>query len=256
MKLLAAIQPQIQIGGEPTFAFLGFRFDTYVVVSTFVAAAIVLALVFRLHATATSGVPSKMQLLFETVVDQVTDLTSSAIGPEGVKYVPLGVFLFLFILICNWFEFLPTSLQVGVSPDLLPAPTSDVNLPAALAVMVFVLIHYTAVRTRGVGGYFKHYTKPFGLMTPINIIEEITKPITLTFRLFGNLFAGSLMILVVAVVGQQILGKIGHGAVSLIVTGLWTVLWKPFGLFIGFNQALIFALLTIMYLGMASSTEH
>jgi F-type H+-transporting ATPase subunit a len=252
VKLLAAIQPQIQIGGQPTFGFLGFQLDTYIVVSTFVAAAIVLALVLRLHATATSGVPSKLQLLFETVVDQVTDLTGSAIGPEGAKYVPLGVFLFLFILICNWFEFIPTSFQVGVSPDLLPAPTSDVNLPAALAVMVFVLIHYTAVRTRGVGGYFKHYAKPFGLMTPINVIEEITKPITLTFRLFGNLFAGSLMILVVAVVGDQILGSIGGGVATLI----WTALWKPFGLFIGFIQALIFALLTIMYLGMASSTEH
>jgi F-type H+-transporting ATPase subunit a len=223
-----------------------------VIFSTLVAAAIVLLLAYRVRRTATDGVPTKLQLLFETVIAQVTELTSTAIGDEGDKYVPLGVLLFLFILICNWMEFIPSSLQVGISPDLLPAPTADVNLPAALAVMVFVLCHFVSIRKRGAAGYLKHYTKPFGLMTPINIIEEITKPITLTFRLFGNLFAGSLMILVVAVVGDQILGSIGGGATTFI----WAGLWKPFGLFIGFIQALIFALLTIMYLGMASATEH
>jgi F-type H+-transporting ATPase subunit a len=252
VRFEAAVKPAITIGDNPTFHLFGLTFDTYVIFATFVAAAIVLFMGFRMRATVTSGVPGKLQLVWETLVEQVRDLTSSAMGADGEMFVPLGVMLFLFILICNWLEFLPSTLQVGVSSEILPAPTSDVNLPAALAVTVFFLCHYMSFKRRGFGGYFRHYTKPFALMTPINIIEEITKPITLTFRLFGNLFAGGLMILVIAVVGQEILGKIG----GLVAVTLWTAIWKPFdNIFIGFIQALIFALLTIMYLGMATSTD-
>jgi F-type H+-transporting ATPase subunit a len=253
VRALMATAPSITIGDQPTFKLFGLTFDTYVIFATLVAAAIVLGLGFRMRARVTAGMPSKLQLFFETLVEQIRDLTSSSMGDAGERFVPLGVMLFFFILVCNWIEFLPSTLQVGVSQELLPAPTSDVNLPAAMAVMVFILCHTLAVRTRGWKGYFKHYTKPFALMTPINIIEEITKPITLTFRLFGNLFAGGLMIVVVAIVGNQILGKIG----GAVVTGLWTAWWKPFdAILIGAIQALIFALLTIMYLGMATSQDH
>ena len=83
-------------------------------------------------------------------------------------------------------------------------------------------------------------------MAPINIIEEITKPITLTFRLFGNLFAGALMIVVIAVVGNQLLGAIGGG----VLTAGFSLIWKPFDSSSSAAiQALIFSLLTIMYLG-------
>lgn len=253
MKLLAAVAPQIQIGDQSTFQLFGFTFDTYVIVGTVASAAIVLGLSFWMRATLTSGVPSGIQLFFETLVDQVRELTGSVMGSDGDRFVPLGILLFFFILVCNWIEFIPSTLQVGVSPELLPAPTSDVNLPAAMAVSIFILCHYLSIKARGFGGYLKHYTKPFALMTPINVIEEITKPITLTFRLFGNLFAGGLMITVVAVVGGQILGGIGGS----VLTFIWTLVWKPFDtILIGGIQALIFALLTIIYLGSATAKAH
>ncbi len=250
--MLWAAKPQIQIGDQPTFHLGGLTFDTYEIVSTVVVGALMVLLVWRLRASGSSGVPTKLQMFFEGVVAWVTDLTSSVIGPEGAPYVPLGVLLFIFILACNWLEFLPTSLQVGVSPELLPPPTADINLPLAMALSVFVLCQVVAVRRRGFVGYFRHYAKPYGALAPINVIEEITKPITLTLRLFGNLFAGTLLLLVVAVVGSQLLGTAGGGALTFLV-GL---VWKPFGLFIGAIQALIFALLTVMYLGMATATEH
>ncbi len=250
---LAASKPQITIGDNPTFKIGPLTFDTYVVFATLVAAAIVLALGFAMRRRITSGAPGKLQLGFETLVEQIRELTSSSMGDAGERFVPLGVMLFFFILICNWIEFLPSTLQVGVSNELLPAPTSDVNLPLAMALTVFVLCHTMAVRTRGVGGYFRHYGKPYLAMAPINVIEEITKPITLTFRLFGNVFAGALMITVVAVVGDQLLGTIGGG----VLTAGFSLIWKPFDtLFIGAIQALIFSLLTIMYLGMATSQDH
>ena len=139
----------------------------------------------------------------------------------------------LFILVCNWLAFVPSG-----DPGFLAPPTGDVNLPLALALIVFVLQHYNSVKARGVGGYFKHYAQPYAALTPINIIEEITKPITLTFRLFGNIFSGVLMIAVIVTLIPPYASWIG------------LLVWKPFDeLFIGAIQAFIFALLTIMYLG-------
>ena len=136
--------------------------------------------------------PGKLQLFWETITEQVTDLAASAIGPEGVPFVGLGVTVFFFILVCNWLAFVPSG-----DPGFLAPPTGDVNLPLALALTVFFLVHYNSVKARGVKGYFKHYAQPYAALTPINIIEEITKPITLTFRLFGNIFSGVLMITVI-----------------------------------------------------------
>ena len=131
---------------------------------------------------------------------------------------------------------------MGVSGEILPAPTSDVNLPLAMALFVITWAHIEAFRARGFTGYFKHYTQPYVALTPINIVEEITKPITLTFRLFGNLFSGGLMIVVVA-------------ALAPIALGPFEIIWKPFDLFIGLIQAFIFMLLTIMYFGMAMAHD-
>lgn len=252
MRHLEAVKPQIQIGDQPTFHLFGLTFDTYIIVSTVFVAALMVLLVVMLRRSATSGAPGKLQMFFEYVVDEVRSLTGSVIGPEGEKYVPLGVLLFTFILACNWLEFIPSQLQVGVSQELLPPPTADINLPLAMALSVFILCQVVAVRHRGAVGNFKHFWKPYKMLGPINFIEEVTKPITLTLRLFGNLFAGSLLLLVIAVVGDQLLGSVGGGA-AVFVVGM---VWKPFGLFIGLIQALIFSLLTVMYLGMASATEH
>jgi F-type H+-transporting ATPase subunit a len=111
--------------------------------------------------------------------------------------------------------------------------------------IVFVLVHVNSVKARGVKGYFKHYAQPYAALAPINIIEEITKPITMTFRLFGNIFSGVLMVSVIVTLIPPYLSWIG------------LAVWKPFDeIFIGAIQAFIFGLLTIMYLGMGMSTDE
>ncbi len=210
-----------------------------VVWTTIIAAAIVMALGLRMRAKVTSGVPGKLQLLWELLVEQVTDLAQSAIGPEGLPFVGLGLTIGLFVLVCNWLAFIPSG-----DPGFLAPPTGDVNLPLALALIVFFTVHFNSVKARGMKGYFKHYAQPYAALTPINIIEEITKPITLTFRLFGNIFSGVLMITVIVTLIPPFASWIG------------LMVWKPFDeLFIGAIQAFIFALLTIMYLGMGMSRE-
>jgi F-type H+-transporting ATPase subunit a len=211
-----------------------------VVWTTLLAAAIVMTFGLVMRRKVTSGVPGKLQLLWELLVEQVSDLASSAIGPEGLPFVGMGVTIGLFILVCNWLAFIPSG-----DPGFLAPPTGDVNLPLALALIVFFTVHYNSVKARGVGGYFKHYAQPYAALTPINIIEEITKPITLTFRLFGNIFSGVLMISVIVTLIPPYLSWIG------------LAIWKPFDeLFIGAIQAFIFALLTIMYLGMGMSKDQ
>ncbi|HEX3334242.1 MAG TPA: FoF1 ATP synthase subunit a, partial [Acidimicrobiales bacterium] len=170
----------------------GLTIDLDVVWTTLIAAAIVFGLGLLMRRKVTSGVPGKLQLFWEVLVDQVTDLASSAIGPEGAPFVGLGVTIFFFILICNWLAFIPSG-----QPGYLDPPTGDVNLPLALAVIVIFLVHYNSVKKLGGRGYFRHYRGAYAALTPINVIEEITKPITLTFRLFGNIFSGVLMVAVI-----------------------------------------------------------
>ncbi len=137
-----------------TVKVLGMTIDLDIVWATLAAAAIVLGLGFWARAKATPGVPGKLQLFFETVVTQVEDLTSSAIGPEGSKYIPLAVTLFLFILTCNWIEIIPS----GHNPEWFPAPTADVNLPLAMALVVWIWSIAAGIRKKGLRGYGGHFT--------------------------------------------------------------------------------------------------
>jgi F-type H+-transporting ATPase subunit a len=234
----------ISVGVHPEVHLLGLTVDADIVTSTLLAAAILLFLGFRMRSKVTDGVPGKLQLIWEVLVEQVNDLADTAIGPKGRRFVPIGVTLFLFILICNWIGFIPSALHPGVSGEILPAPTSDVNLPLAMALFVIAWVHAESFRARGIRGYFRHYRQPYVALTPINVIEEITKPITLTFRLFGNLFSGGLMIAVMVTL------------LPISVSPLGELVWKPFDLFIGLIQAYIFMLLTMLYFAFATSHDE
>ncbi len=241
--LLAA--GSISVGVHPVLHVLGLTIDYDVVMGTLLAAAIFLFLGFRMRSKATDGVPGKLQLIWEILVEQVSDLADSAVGPEGRRFVPLGVTLFLFILICNWLDFIPTSMHPGSSGAIFPSPTGDVNLPLAMVAFVIVWVHVESFRARGFMGYFKHYTKPFLALAPINVIEEITKPITMTFRLFGNIFSGGLMVVVMLTL------------LPVYISPPLEIAWKFFdtGL-LGTIQAFIFMLLAVLYFGFAMSHDE
>jgi len=234
----------LSVGVHPTVHIFGLAIDTDIVTSTLLAMAILLFLGFRMRANVTDGVPGKLQVVWEFIVDQVSELATSAMGPKGRRYVPIGVTLFLFILISNWIGFLPSAMHPGASGEILPAPTGDVNLPLAMALLVIVWVHFESLRARGLRGYVRHYSQPFKALLPINVIEEITKPITLTFRLFGNLFSGGLMIAVMTTL------------LPIYAVPLGEIVWKPFDLFIGAIQAYIFMLLAILYFSFATSHEE
>jgi F-type H+-transporting ATPase subunit a len=220
-----ATETTIDAGKHPTFQWLGLTFNSDTMLSTVVALVIVLIFGFLLRSQVTDGVPGKVQLLWEMLVEWVQGLTISSIGRLNPYVVPLGVSLFLFILIGNWFEVIPTGHH-------LPPPAADTNMTYALALIVIISVHIFGFRESGARAYFK----PF--ISPLHLIEEIVKPFSLALRLFGNIFAGGI-----------ILSLIGLMAAPLGVVP--TVAWKLFGMAIGGIQAFIFALLTILYFGFA-----
>ena len=228
----------IKIGEHVTGQFLGLTFNLDTIWTTAIAGLIVIGLGLWVRFKATTGVPSKIQVFWETIVDQVTTLVEGNLGRVNPYVVQLAIALFLFILISNWLELIPS----GEDPHLLPSPTADVNLTYALAGLVIVGVHTHSVRERGVKAYGKHYLEPYPILFPLILIEEIVKPFTLALRLFGNIFSGGIMI---ALIGL------------LPLWGLWgpNAIWKLFDLFIGLIQAFIFALLTILYFGMGGESH-
>ncbi len=232
MSVLAVAE--IKIGEHVTRKFLGLTFNVDTIWTTVVAGTILILLGLYMAYRVTHGTPSKLQLAFEVVVDAVRRQVQSTIGPVAPFVVPLAVTLFFFILISNWLEIIPS----GESPKYLPAPTADVNLTFALALLVIGWALFVGIRRRGIGGYLKGYFRPYPFLFPINVIEEVARPVSLSLRLFGNLFAGGIMLSVIGL---------------LPATLLWApnAIWKLFALFIGLIQAFIFALLTILYFATA-----
>ena len=241
-QVLAATE--IEVGHHTEAHLLGMTFNTDTIISTLVAAAIVIGLALFLRAKITSGVPNGVQLFFEAVTVQMRNQIESAIGMKIAPFaLPVAITLFVFILASNWLSVLP--VQFGHTEWVKP-PASDVNFVYALALFVFVFYHFAGARRRGVGKHVKQLTKGHvAFLAPINIIEEIAKPISLSLRLFGNMFAGGIMVALIALFPPYI---------------MWApnAIWKMFDLFVGLIQAFIFALLTILYFSqsMALEDEH
>ncbi len=225
----------IPVGDHVTRKVFGISLNLDTIWTTAIAAAIVLGMGFYLRSRATAGVPGKLQLFWEVVVGWVSDQVEQSLGPKYRNVIPLGVAIFMLVLVANWLEILP---GIYHNTDYSPAPTADVNLTYAMGLTVFVLITAASIRTKGFVGYIKYYFRKPVWMFPIHILEELTKPLTLALRLFGNLFSGGIMI---ALLISFLYPKFSIFALVL------SPVWKLFDMFIGVIQAFIFALLTILY---------
>jgi F-type H+-transporting ATPase subunit a len=229
----------IEIGNHVTGTIFGMTVNLDTIWSTVIAGGIVIALGFWVRSKVTSGVPSRVQIAWEAIVNQVTTQVEANLGRVNPFVVPLAVALFTFILISNWLELIPS----GESPKLLPAPTADINLTLSMALLVIVGVWVYGIREKGVKNYFKHFVEPYPALLPLTILEELTKPFTLALRLFGNIFAGGIMIALI-------------GLLPLYTLWAPNIIWKLFDMFIGAIQAFIFALLTILYFGAAAPHDE
>ncbi len=232
-------ETSIEIGNHTTGTLFGMTVNLDTVWTSCISAAVVLGLGFWMRAKVNSEVPSKVQIFWEAIVKQVTTQVEANLGRVHPFVVPLAIALFLFILFSNWLELIPS----GEHPKLLPAPTADINTTLSLALLVIVGVWTYGIREKGAKNYFKHFVQPYPALLPLNILEEITKPFTLALRLFGNIFAGGIMIALIGLLPAYI---------------LWApnVIWKLFDMFIGGIQAFIFALLTVLYFGAAGAHDE
>jgi F-type H+-transporting ATPase subunit a len=233
-----AAEGGITPGEHWTGEFLGMTFNLDTIIGTAVAGLIVCGLGVYMARGATKGRPTGLQVAFEALTAWVQGQVKEGMGlrtPRGV--VGLCITLFAFILTANWLAALPTE-------HVIPPPTADVNLVYPLALLVIVWVNVAGIRKRGAGAYFGHFTKPYAFLAPIEFITQyFARPLSLALRLFGNIFAGGIMVAVIALMPAYI---------------LWApnAAWKLFDMFIGVIQALIFTLLTLIYFSEAVGSEE
>jgi F-type H+-transporting ATPase subunit a len=244
-------------GTHPTISICGGGFlcsyDLDTLISTAIAVAVTLAIAFILVRTLRSGTPGRLQMVFELFLSYVRSLIRQTVGEDAPAFLlPLAATIGFFILVANWIDFFP--LQQPVEPA-----NADLNLPLAMGLIVFLMSQGYAIRVRGLGGYLRHFTKPQEmpivvriLFLPLNLIEELVKPITLALRLFGNVFAGVVMVYLLGSLFEAWAGKSVLSDAGEVVPIFFMTVWKLFDvLFIGTIQAFIFMLLTVIYFGQA-----
>jgi F-type H+-transporting ATPase subunit a len=173
--------------------------------------------------------PNRAQAALDILIDLLQGQLTSSFASEklAIKMFPFISTLFLFVLFSNW---------LGIVPGL-SSPTQNLNITMGLALMVFAVSQILAIRAKGMKAYWKGYLEPMPFMLPLNIVGELSKPMSHGFRLFGNVLAGTILITVV----------MAKFAPILVPSGLHLI----FGLFFGGIQAFVFAILAVAYINVA-----
>ena len=199
-------------------------FNVQTIIMTWIVMAVLI--LFAFFATKKIAIiPNPFQVVGELFTVTFKGLVVDALGEDRAKkYFPLIGTLFMFILLCNW---------LGVIPEL-SEPTKDLNTPLGLGIMGFCIAHYSGIKAKGLKTYLKGYLEPIFFMAPLNIISELSKVVSISFRLYGNIMGGSIIILVVS-----------HLVYSLILP---PALICFFGLFVGTIQAFVYTMLTLVYI--------
>ena len=212
-----------------------------------------LVIFHRVAKNATSGVPGKLQTAIELVVGFVDSNVRDMYHGKSKVIAPLALTVFVWVFMMNMMDLLPIDFLPYIGEHLLglPAlrvvPTADVNITLSMALGVFILILFYSIKMKGIGGFVKELTmQPFNhpVFIPINLILEgvslLSKPVSLGLRLFGNMYAGELIFILIA------------GLLPWWSQWILSVPWAIFHILIITLQAFIFMVLTIVYLSMAS----
>ena len=213
----------------------------------------IMSVAYKVGKNVTAGAPTGMQNVLETLIDFVNGLVKEAFPKPNKLVGPLGLTIFLWVFLMNAMDLVPVDLlpklahMIGIE-YLKVVPTTDPHTTFAMALTVFAICIYYNVKIKGPGGYFKSFlVHPFGIaLAPINFIltmvEEIAKPLSLALRLFGNMFTGELVFLLIAILPWYIIPIPGS-------------MWAIFHILVITLQAFIFMMLTVVYLTLASE-EH
>lgn len=192
--------------------------------------------------------PTGVQNVMEWILDFVKGIIDDTMDwKTGKRFLPLAITLFLFILVANLLGVMTTI----IIDDKVwwTSPTADPVVTLTLSTMVIVLSHYYAIKLRGMKHYVKGYFTPVWFLFPIKIIEEFANTLTLGLRLFGNMFAGGVLLMLLVGLAKKGLWGFLAGAIPFIA-------WQGFSVFIGAIQAFIFAMLSMVYISHKVSEDQ
>ena len=227
---------------------------------------IVLGLLFavffrRAAASATAGVPGGLQNFVEMIVEFINETTDSIFQHKNDMIAPLAMTIFVWVFLMNAMDLVPVdwipelAVLLGVS-HMKVVPSTDPNITMALALSVFVMILYYSIKCKGAIGFLKELTlHPFPSLfaIPVNFVLEfvslVAKPLSLGLRLFGNMYAGEMIFILIALM-------FGGGIGFFIFGGVLQWVWAVFHVLVITLQAFIFAVLTIVYLAQAHDSEE
>ncbi|MBN6885044.1 F-type H+-transporting ATPase subunit a [Cytobacillus horneckiae] len=233
--------------GAPLVKFMGLTFN----LSNILMITVVSAIVFVIAVISTRRLamkPTGMQNFFEWVMDFVRNIINSNMAwKDGGRFHVLGITLLLYVFISNMI-----GLPFAITYDHTlwwKSPTADPVVTLTLAAMVVGLSHYYGVRVNGFKEYGKGFFKPMWFLFPLKIIEEFANTLTLGLRLYGNIFAGEILLTLLA-------GSLATGFAGTLVAVLPTLVWQGFSVFIGSIQAFIFCMLTMVYMSHKVSQDH
>lgn len=242
---------QFNTAENPTLCS-GTRLDAFNVDTlgfSIVLGAIFLFIFRRAAKKATTGVPGKFQCFIELIIDFVDSNVKDTFHGKNKLIAPLGLTIFVWVYLMNLMDLIPVDWIPGLAtlmgvPYLKIVPSTDVNITFAMSISVFILIVFYSIKVKGIGGFTKELTlNPFNhwAAIPLNLILEgaalIAKPISLSLRLFGNMYAGELIFILIALMGYMQL-PLHFG-------------WAVLHLLVIFLQAFIFMMLTVVYLSLA-----
>ncbi len=219
-----------------------------------------LALFHQVARTATTGVPSGVQNFVEWIVDFIDDSVRGSFSSKNDVVAPLALTIFIWIFLMNFMDLMAIDMFPQLAhavhlPFMKVVPSTDPNATFGMSIAVFVMVIYYSIKMKGAGGFLAELTlQPFGKWgLPVNIFLEgvnlIAKPVSLALRLFGNMYAGEMIFILIAVM-------YGAGAILGPFAGVLQLGWSIFHILIITLQAFIFMTLTIVYLDMAHQTHH
>ena len=211
---------------------------------------------------ATAGVPNKRQAFVEMLFDFVDDQVKGIFHGNRAFVAPLALTVFVWVLLMNAMDFIPVDLAALFTENALrqhewkPVPTSDVNTTFALALSVFGLMIFYNLKVKGLGGWIHElFCTPFGsnaLLWPLNfvfnLVEYISKPLSHSLRLYGNIYAGEIIFMLLWMWAAT-------GLVGSVFGGVLALGWAIFHILIVALQAYIFMMLTIVYMAMAHESH-
>ena len=231
------------------FKFMGLNFElSGIIGSTLMALAVLFICIWLSRKVEMK--PNKRQNVFEYLLDFTNGIVKDNVSDvDAQKHLSLYAFvLFLFIWFMNQ---LGMFLEVKVDDWMfIKSPTADPVATMSFAMMTLLLSFTFGVQRFGVGGYLKNYAQPVGFLLPVNVIEEFTNFLTLSLRLYGNIYAGEVLL---TLIGND-LAHAG-GPFTLVLAAPLAMIWQGFSVFIGSIQAYVFVTLSMVYIGKKVTTE-